>query len=395
MKNSIRNKVAVIGVGYSDIERRSKRSIAALQLDALQAALKDAGIEAQDVDGLATYPESPVFGNPGGDGIDVVSCGLAARMLGIGDRLRWFSDAQPLIPMAMVEAINAVAAGVCKYAVVFRAMHNPDAGGGYNAFTEDKAVGKRQWMAPFGVHRGYQFYGQSYRRYMDLYGAKPEHMATLIVNNRVNAALNDKAYFRNELLTRDDYVKARMLTDAVRLYDCDIPVDGAAAIVLTSGERARHHAHPAWIAGYGMYPWEPRSLGPTLDELWDCGKALSDAAWASSGLGPKDVGSIQLYDGYSYFVYWWLEALGFCKKGEAWEFIQEGRIELAGEAPVNTFGGQLAEGRMHGIGHLAEMARQAMGTAGKRQITNGKAAIAGVGPLGLGSGVFVMTPQPV
>ena len=100
MKNSIRNKVAVIGVGYSDIERRSKRSIAALQLDALQAALKDAGIEAQDVDGLATYPESPVFGNPGGDGIDVVSCGLAARMLGIGDRLRWFSDAQPLIPMA-------------------------------------------------------------------------------------------------------------------------------------------------------------------------------------------------------------------------------------------------------------------------------------------------------
>jgi len=392
---SVRNKVAVVGVGYSDIERRSQRSVAALTRDALHAALADAGITAAEVDGLATYPESPVFGNPRQDGIDMVSCGLAARILGIGDRLRWFSDAEPLIPVAFVEAVNAVAARACDYAVVYRAMHNPDQGGGYNAFTHEFAVGKRQWMAPFGVHRGYQFYGQSYRRYMDLYGARPEHMATLIVNNRVNAAKNDKAYFRNQLVTREDYVNSRLLTDAVRLLDCDLPVDGAAALVLTSAERARDHAHRAYVAGYGMYPWEPRTLGPAFDELWACGKALSDAAWASSGLGPKDVGSLQLYDGYSYFVYWWLEALGFCAKGEAWQFIQDGRIALDGEAPVNTFGGQLAEGRMHGIGHFAEGARQAMGTAGARQTGRKKAALVGCGPLGLGSGVFLFTPEPV
>jgi acetyl-CoA acetyltransferase len=392
---TVRNRVAVVGVGYSDIERRSSRTVAALTRDALNAALADAGITAADVDGLATYPEIPVFGNAQQDGIDMVSCGLASRMLGIGPRLRWFCDAEPLIPMAFVEAVNAVAAGACNYAVVFRAMHNPDKGGGYNAFTHDVAPGKRQWTAPFGVHRGYQFYGQSYRRYMDLYGARPEHMATLIVNNRVNAALNERAYFRNQLLTPEDYVHSRLLTDAVRLLDCDLPVDGAAALVLTSAERAREHAHPAYMAGYGMYAGEPRTLGPAFDELWDCGRALSDAAWTSSGLSPRDVGSLQLYDGYSYFVYWWLEALGFCGRGEAWQFIQDGRIALAGEAPVNTFGGQLAEGRMHGIGHFAEAARQAMGTAGARQIKGGKAALVGCGPLGLGSAVFLFTPQPV
>lgn len=392
---TVRNKVAVVGVGYSDIERRSQRTVGALTRDALNAAMADAGITAKDVDGLATYPEIPVFGNPQQDGIDMVSCSLAARMLGLGPRLRWFSDAHPLIPMAFVEAVNAVAAGACNYAIVFRAMHNPDKGGGYNAFTHDFATGGKAWTAPFGVHRGYQFYGQSYRRYMDLYGAKPEHMATLIMNNRVNASLNDKAYFRNQLLTKDDYVNARLLTDAVRLLDCDIPVDGAAAMVLTTADRAKHHAHPAYVAGYGMYPWEPRTLGPAFEELWDCAKATSDMAWESSGLSPKDVGSIQLYDGYSYFVYWWLEALGFCKKGEAWQFIQDGRIALNGSAPVNTFGGQLAEGRMHGIGHFAEAARQAMGTAGKRQVAGGKAALAGVGPGGLGSAAFLFTPQPV
>lgn len=392
---STRSKVAVVGVGYSKIERRSKRTLAALTLEAARNALADAGISADDVDGIATYPNVTVFGSAQREGIDTVSAGLLARMLGIGDQLRWLANTDQLIPTAVIAAINAVAAGACKTAVVFRALNNPDAGGGYNAYTHATAPGKRQWFAPFGVHRGYQYYGMSYRRYMDLYGARPEDMAALILNSRANASLNDNAHFRNQPLEPADYLNSRLLTDAVRLLDCDIPVDGAVALVFTSAERAANHAHPAYVSGHGMYPWPPRTLGPCYDELIECGRACGDATWASSGLGPRDISAVQIYDGYSFFVYWWLEAFGFCARGEAHQFIQDGRIALKGELPLNTFGGQLGEGRLHGIGHFAEAARQAMGTAGVRQVSDLKASLAIVGPVGLGSGAVIFTPQPL
>lgn len=394
--SSIRNRAAVVGVGYSRIERRSTQTLATLALEAARNAIADAGIDATDVDGVVTYPNVTVFGSAQREGIDVVSAGLLARMLGLGNRVRWHADADQLVPMAVLAAINAVASGMCRYALVFRALNNPDKrGGSYNAFTQETASGKYQWLAPFGVHRGYQYYGSSYRRYLDLYGARPEHMSTLIVNSRANAALNENAHFRNQPLTADDYLNSRMLTDAVRLLDCDIPVDGAAAMVFTSAELASDHAHPAYVAGCGMYPWAPRSLGPAYDELFECGRACGDATWASSGLGPGDISAVQIYDGYSFFVYWWLEAFGFCPQGEAFRFIQDGRISLGGPLPLNTFGGQLGEGRLHGIGHFAEAARQAMGTAGARQVPDIKASLAIVGPVGLGSGAVVFTREPV
>jgi acetyl-CoA acetyltransferase len=391
-----KSKVAVVGVGYSRIERRSSRTLIQHAVEAAKNAITDAGITAKEIDGVSTYPNVTVFGSPQREGIDVVTSGLLARTLGLGNQVRWHADADQLVPMALIAAINAVAAGMCRYALVFRALNNPDQGAGsYNAYTHDHAINKYQWTAPFGVHRGYQYYGCSYRRYMDLYGAKPEHMATLITNNRRNAMLNDNAHFRNQPLTTDDYLNSRMLTDAVRLLDCDIPVDGAAAMILTSADRAPDHAHPAYVAGYGMYPWPPRTLGPAYDELHECGRVCGDATWSSSGLRPKDISVVQIYDGYSFFVYWWLETFGFCPRGEAFRFIQDGRIAMDGELPVNTFGGQLAEGRLHGIGHFVEAARQAMGTAGPRQIKDVTASLAIVGPVGLGSGAVIFTRTPL
>ena len=391
------NRVSVVGVGYSKLERRSKRTMAAITLEAALNAIADAGLETSDIDGLTTYPEIPVFGSPQQDGIDVVTCQYMARMLKMGDRLRWQLDSPTLIITALAEATNAIAAGVCDYALVFRAMHNPDSGGGYNAYTSAVAPGSHQWGAPYGVHRGYQYLGCSYRRYMDVYGARPEHMAAFVINNRKNAALNDQAYFRDQPLTVDDYVNSRLLTDSVRLLDCDLPVDGAAAMIVTSPDRARRHAKRCHVAGYGLYTGPSSGLqptsGPNYDQLMENGDWIGKHLWEQCGFGPRDVSVAQIYDGYSFFSYWWLEALGFCKQGEAFRWIQDGRIARDGELPLNTFGGQLGEGRMHGMGHIVEAARQAMGTTGQRQIKDVKASLAAVGLLGVGSGAVVFTPD--
>jgi acetyl-CoA acetyltransferase len=273
-------------------------------------------------------------------------------------------------------------------------MHNP--GGRYNAYTSPRARGMDQYTVPYGVHRGYQTFGASYRRYLDVYGARREDLATLIVNNRVNAALNENAYFRNSPLTREDYLSARMLADPVCLLDCDIPVDGGAAIVLTSAERARELPNrAAYVAGYGQWSASGRALGPPLEYLMANGRSVARNMWECSGLGPRDVQVAQCYDGYSFFVYWWLEACGFCAEGEAFSFIQDGRIARGGALPVNTFGGQLGEGRLHGMGHLCEAIRQAAGRAGARQIPNARVSIAAVGPLSAGSAGIVFTSEPV
>lgn len=391
----LKGKVAAIGIGYAPIERRSARPLASITLDACRLAIADAGLAPDDIDGIATYPEIPVFGNPMTDGVDVVTSQLAARLLGRAGKLTWHCDSDNLIPNALIEAVNAVAAGACEYALVFRAMHNPDKGGGYNAYTSPYASGARQWMLPYGFHRGYQWVGSAYGRYMELYGATPEHMATLILNNRANAARNEYAYFRHQPLTVDDYLDSRILAAPVRLLDCDIPVDGAAAIVLTTAERAKAAPHPAaYVAGYGQWSDTPRAVGPILPELMANCRALGDRLWETTGFGPHNVQAAQLYDGYSFFVYWWLECLGLCPEGEAARFIQDGRIALGGEMPVNTFGGQLGEGRMHGMGHLVEAIRQASGRAGPRQVAGLEACVAAVGPLTSGNAALLFTREP-
>ena len=393
--------VAAVGVGGSVFERRSERVLALHALDAIRAALDDAGLDVSDVDGLATYPESPVFGSPHVDGVDVVSTALMARLLGISEQVRWHTETHALIPNTFVEAANAVAAGACRCAVVFRSMHNP--GGRYNAFTSDRAGGNRQFTAPYGMHRGYQYYGSAYHRYMHRYGARREHMATLVVNNRDNASRNPRAYFRDQPLAVQDYLDARMLADPVCLLDCDLPVDGALAVVLVPAERARELGRPAaHLAGFSQYAGgaggmvsRELSLGPPLEHLQAGARGVMDRLWQDSGLSPRNVDVAQLYDGYSFFVYWWLEASGFCGEGEAFAFVQDGRIAPGGELPLNTFGGQLGEGRLHGMGHIAEAVLQASGRAGARQVPDAAVSLAVVGPVNDGSAALLFTREPV
>jgi acetyl-CoA acetyltransferase len=193
-------------------------------------------------------------------------------------------------------------------------------------------------------------------------------------------------------MTRDDYFKSRWIAEPLCLFDCDVPVDGCVALILTTAERARDLTNPpAYIAGYGQNTARRRTLlYYTLDDYMACGSSLANKLWASAGLGPQDMDAAELYDGFNPSTLYWLEAAGFCAEGEGGSFVQDGRIALHGELPVNTFGGSLSEGRMHGMGHIAEAVRQVTDRAEQRQIPGASAVCAIDGsPMLRGSGIIV------
>lgn len=390
-----RGKVAVAGIGFSKLTRKPQGELGRLAFQAARAALDDAGLDATKVDGLATYPDPPFYGAGRRDGVDLVSVEYFLRHFPLAPDVRWYAQVdQGMIAAAVIEAANAIISGMATYVLVWRAMHTP--AGTYTRVAARQATGDAQFSLPYGQAAIYQWHAMAYRRYMHLYGATREEMASLAVNQRRNANLNEHAFFRDTSLSREEYLAARYIADPLCLFDCDIPIEGCAAFVLTSAERARDlRQPPAYIAAGAQNTSGRRELiSYILDDYMACGATLAGQLWADAGLGPGEMQAAQLYDGFSPSVYYWLEAAGFCKLGEAHSFIQDGRISLAGELPLNTFGGSLSEGRLHGMGHLAEAARQVTGRAGPRQVPGCAAACAIDGsPLLRGSGI-VFTADP-
>ena len=388
-----KGKVAVAGIGFSALTRRAEDNLGKLAFDAANAALADAGLEASQVDGLATY----IMGGTGRDGVDAVSADYFLKHYPLSPDFRWYAELQQgMIASAVIEGVNAIISGMANYVVVWRAMHNPP-DRPYTQVTSRTAQGDSQFSLTYGQSAVYQWHAMAYQRYLHEYGAKRESMAALAVNQRRNANMNERAYFRDTPMTEEDYLNARFIAEPLCLFDCDIPIEGCAAFVLTSAERARDLKNPpAYIASCAQNTARnrPAMISYILDDYMACGDTLAGQLWRDSGLGPKDMGAAQLYDGFSPSTYYWLEAGGFCPQGEAHAFVQDGRIAIEGELPVNTFGGSLSEGRLHGMGHLAEAALQVTGRAGPRQVTDCHASCAIDGsPLLRGSGV-VFTSEP-
>lgn len=390
-----RGKVAIAGIGFSELARASEKGLGKLAFEAADRALEDAGLEASKIDGLATFPEAPFHDSGRRDGVDRVSVEYFLRHFPLAPEIRWYAQIElGMIASAVTEAANAIIAGMADYVLVWRAMHNPR--GTYTKVVAGEAPGDSQFSLPYGLAAVYQWHAMAYQRYMHLYGATREEMGTLAVNQRRNANLNERAFFRDRALTTDDYINSRFISEPLCLFDCDVPIEGAVAFVLTSGERARDLKQPpAYIASSAQNTSGTRTLiSYVLDDYMECGSTLARQLWGDAGLGPADMQAAQLYDGFSPSVYYWLEAAGFCGRGEAHQFIQDGRIALEGELPLNTFGGSLSEGRLHGMGHLAEAARQVSGRAGDRQVPDCSAACAIDGsPLLRGSGI-VFTSDP-
>ena len=389
-----RCKVAISGVGFSKVTRSADVPLAAHALEAVKAAVADSGLAMSDVDGLATYPELPATGHAVIDGVTIVSVNCMMAMLKLPD-LKWHVQLETVnIGGAVQQAVNALLAGVCKYAVVWRAMHNPK--GTYQNLPGTQAHGATQFTAPYGFGGPGQGMAVAYTRWLETHGQSREKMATLAVTQRQHAQKNPHAYFYGTPLTRQDYLDSRMVAYPFCLYDCDIPVQGAVAIVLTTADRARDLGpRPAYLAGYGQrLHFEVAGRIGSLSSYMEGGRSSAKLTWERSGLGPADVDVAQIYDGFSASVIYGLESYGFCKEGEALDFIQDGRIELDGDLPLNTFGGSLSTGRIHGLWHIIEGALQASGRAGQRQVADVNVSFVGASaPIVTGT-TFIFVREP-
>jgi acetyl-CoA acetyltransferase len=207
-----------------------------------------------------------------------------------------------------------------------------------------------------------------------------EHLGKHVVAQRANAQLNDRAIFKGKPLSMEDYLSARIISSPLGLYDCDIPIDGACVFIISALDTAKDLRMPTLrieamgSAFNGKETWDQQ---PDFTRM-----ASHDAAadmWSRTVMKPSDIDVLALYDGFSIFVPLWLEAFGFCGHGEAKDFILDGHTLLEGRHPVNTDGGQLSVGRLHGFGLLYEVCLQLWGEGGGRQVRNARSAVCGMG----------------
>jgi acetyl-CoA acetyltransferase len=363
-------KAVLTGAGKSQVGRRLGRTGLELTLEAVLRAISDAGLSPDDIDGIASYP-GPGVPDPGFSGATIQEVRNA-----LGLRCRWYVSAMETAGQIgpAIEACMAVALGLANHVVVFRSVWEStaaqQAGGGRASvlFTGGDLPPHLEWVAPFGALSAANWLAMPAQRYMHDYGLTREQLGAIAINARGNAGLNPDAIYR-EPMTMDDYLGARMISEPLCLYDCDVPCDGATAVIVSRRDAAN---------GLPRHPLTVESVGPGMFEraTWDqrsdiTTMAAHDSAatlWQNTTLTPADVDMAQLYDGFSFLTVMWLEALGFCDHGKVGEFIEGGeRIGRSGSLPINTSGGQLSAGRLHGMGFLHEACVQMWGEGGDRQ----------------------------
>ena len=369
------HRAVISGVGQSAIGRQIDRSGFQLTLDAITAAVADAGLAMDDIDGLSMFPGGGVANLPGYS---------TANLYEVQDALRltttWRQGQVEGMSLPFAAPAMAVATGAARHVVVFRTVKEGSAArnaGGRPAYGSTKPVaeGPLAWLLPIGALSPVVQIAPYAARYLHEYGVTREQLAWIPVTQRAHAALNPDAVYRDPL-TIDDYLASRMISTPMCLFDCDVPVDGATAIVVSTADAVDDLRAPVRIesmAGVvdGRPSWEQ------WEDMGRVGHATGAALWNRSTLGPADVDVAQLYDGFTIEAVWWLEALGFCGTGEAGAFVEGGqRISLGGELPLNTWGGQLSGGRLHAaFGHTAEAVRQLRGEAGARQVAGAEVAV--------------------
>ena len=373
-----RNQVAIVGAGVTKAVRHADVPIGALAVQASQAAIADAGLRPSDIDGVACGTSLPAY-STGRDlrpGFDFVDSSFLSEHMGLAPA--WSCD-DGSFPPALGFAVQAVAAGAANYVLVNRTLHNPT--GRYNSFSGQGAEGRQQWGAPYGFVAPSSMIGMPYMEYQQRYGARREHMATLVLQTRENVQRIPNAYWYGRPLTFDDYMNSRVISEPMCLYDNDIPVDGGGSFIVTTAERARDLPHPpVYITALArVRKQKPGVILPAshgiLDDYYESGYDVAGRLWSAAGWRPDDVRVVQLYDGFTPLVWFWLEVLGFCGRGEAWSFIQDGRIAHDGPFPLNSGGGNQGWGRFHGVPHVLECYLQLSGRAGDRQTPNAETAL--------------------
>lgn len=371
----------ITGIGQSAISIRATRSPFLLTLDAIREALDESGLTLTDIDGVSTYPGQSNM-PPGYSPV-----GATDLIDGLKLNVRWFAGGHEISSQlgAVELASAAVKAGLARHVICYRTVYEAAALSRPDEFPQAMGSGRisgyPQWMMPFGALSASTWVATYAMRHMKKYGLTREQLAQIALTDRANALLNPRALVR-EPLTMDQYMEARMISDPLCLFDCDRFTDASTVLIVSAGDALGDmKCTPVRIAASAYannnFSWDQPE--------WMAAYSTGEALWQKTDYAPKDVDTVQLYDGFSFLTLTWLEGLGFCNKGEAGQFIEGGhRIALDGELPLNTYGGQIGAGRLHGFGCAHEAVVQLRGNGGQRQIKGDpKVAVAtsGGGPM--------------
>jgi acetyl-CoA acetyltransferase len=366
-----RNKVAIAGYAQSRIQRHATRSLGALTVETARAAVADAGLQVGQVDGFVASSLFPTAGaHAAEDGVSLVSPNWLAEHLGVNPRYAAGFQGMGQLPGSVAMAVQALVSGSAEYVLVHRALHNP--AGLYHANPMTEAAGAQQWTVPQGFFGPVAMIGLAYNEYLQRYAADREAMATVVEEARKNGSRIPWSYWYGKPLAAGEYLGAPMINDPICRLDCDIPVDGVAAFVFTTAERAKDLPNrPVYVSGYASgFPVRRRlHLHWPLDDIMEVGTETARRLWEAAGVCPQEVDLPQVYDGFSPFVYFWMESLGLCPVGEAHRCVQDGGIDSdrSGALPVLSGGGALGNGRMHGVPQMLECYLQLSRRAGERQ----------------------------
>ncbi len=354
---------ALVGIGATEFSKSSGRSELRLATEAVAAALDDAGLQPEDVDGLVTFSADT---NPE---IEL------ARSLGMGE-LTFFSRIHyggGAACATVQQAAMAVHSGVADVVVCYRAF-NERSGARFGAGVQGRPPlptaesSQFSWYAPQGLLTPASWVAMFAQRYLHVTGATTEDFGRVAVADREHAATNPAAWFYGQPITLEEHQSSRWIVEPLRLLDCCQETDGGQALVVTGLDRARHLRQPAVViraAAQGSGDQQDMMTSYYRDDLTGLPEmeVVARQLWATSGLGPEDVQAGILYDHFTPFVLYQLEELGFCGRGEAKEFVRDGHLHLGGRLPTNTHGGQLGEAYLHGMNGIAEGVRLVRGTS--------------------------------
>ena len=384
----IKDKVAIVGIGQTEFSIDSGRSELQMACEAIKAAVDDAGLKMEDIDGIVKFT------------FDFNDETSLVNALGI-PKLKFFGECGwgggASVP-TILHAATAVATGVADYVVCFRAL-NERSGRRYGyvpgATLTTIATNTHYGMNfPFGFMSPIAWVAMFTQRYMHEYGATSEQLGWVSVVLREHAQKNPNALFYGKPITLKDHQESPMVVDPLRRMDCCVDTDGAVAIIVTSAERAKNlKQKPAYILSVASSTATDGELMTSvyrkkislLPETWYMGQELFRVA----GVTPKDIDVIEFYDAFTPLIPMQLEELGFCNVGEGAAFCEGGkRIRVGGELPINTAGGSLSEAYIHGMNQISEAVRQIRGTS-TNQVKNAELVLATSG-LGVPTGGLIL-----
>jgi len=395
----MRSRVAIAGYAHSPVTKSFGRALGVVTVEVARHAIADAGLRPTDIDGFCASSLLPSAGDHASvDGLTTVTPNWLAAQLGVNPRYATGFQGYGQLPGSVALAVNALVSGAADFVLVHRALHNP-VGKKYHGSSRLEARGDWQWTMPQGFFGPLPMIGMLANEYCERFGATREDLGAIVVEARKNGARRPWSVWHDRPLDLDAYLAAPLISDPVCRLDCDLPVDGVACFVLTTAERARDLPNkPVYVAGYASgAPTRHRlPLHWPLDDVYEIGHETAARLWAAAGVSPGEVDLPQLYDGFSPFVWLWLEVLGFCSVGEASRLVSEGGIDSdrAGALPVLSGGGALGTGRMHGVPQMLECYLQLAGRAGALQRDGATVGIACHSSPHLG-GAVVYSAEPI